>query len=84
MRLVCDDQGVFRQIVVKRRRRFSGNPTRQIARVILYAVAVAQFLNHLQVKFGSLLKSLRLNQSIIALQLREALLKLMSNVVQRA
>ena len=42
--------GVFRQIVVKRGWRFPRRPARQIANNS-HAVAVAQFLDHLQIKF---------------------------------
>ena len=64
--------GVLRQVVEQRRRRLAGLPPREVARVVLDAVAVADLAQHLQVEQRALVEPLRLEQLALLLQLRLA------------
>jgi hypothetical protein len=67
--LVDDDQRVLRQVVEQRRRRLAGAATGQVAGVVLDAVAVADFANHLQVEHRPLVQPLRLEQTPVGFEL---------------
>ena len=62
VRLVDDHQRVGGQIVDQRRRRLAGRSPRHVARVVLDALAEAQFVEHLEIEAGALLEALRLDQ----------------------
>ncbi len=71
--LVHDDEGVGGQVVEQRRRRLAGGAAGEVARVVLDAVAVADFTDHLEVEHGALVQPLRFEQLAFLLQLRAAL-----------
>src|SRR5690606_41170922 len=60
--LVDEHQRVGRQVVDERRRRIAWSRARKVARVVLDALAEAQFLQHLHVEARALLEPLRLYQ----------------------
>ena len=60
--LVEEHQRVLRQVVDQRRRRLARRRARQVARVVLDALAVADLLQHLEVEARALLEALRLDQ----------------------
>ena len=62
--LVDEQQRVVRQVVEQARRRLAGAAPRQIARVVLDAVAVADLEDHLQVEARALLEPLRLDELV--------------------
>ena len=64
VRLVDDHERVRRQIVHQGGRVLTGLPPRQVARVVLDAVAVPQLPEHLHVEQGPLLEPLRLEQAV--------------------
>ena len=64
MALVDEQQRVVGQIVEQARRRLAGAAPRQIARVVLDAVAVADLEDHLQVEARALLEPLRLDELV--------------------
>ncbi len=66
MRLVDEHQRVGRQVVDQRRRRLAGAAARQVARVVLDALAVADLGHHLEVEARALLDALRLDQLHLA------------------
>ncbi len=63
VRLVEDHQEVFGEVVDERRRRLAGLPVREVARVVLDAVAEAHLLHHLEVVLGPLLEPLLLEEA---------------------
>jgi hypothetical protein len=69
---VQEHQRVLGQVVHQRRRRVAGPGARQVARVVLDALAVAHLLQHLQVEAGALFQALRLHQLAALHQLIEA------------
>ena len=64
--------GVLGQVVEQRRRRLAGRAARQMARVVLDAVAVADLPDHLEVEHRPLMQTLRLEQPAFALELGPA------------
>ncbi len=64
--LVDDDQGVGRQVLDQHRRGLARPPPREVARVVLDAVAVAQLAQHLHVEQRALLQALGLQQPVLA------------------
>ena len=62
MALVEEHQGVLRQVVDHRRRRRAGRRPRQVTRVVLDPLAVADLLQHLEVEARALLEPLGLHQ----------------------
>jgi hypothetical protein len=58
VRLVDEHQGVGRQVIDQRRRRLARLAAGEVARVVLDALAEAQFVEHFQVEAGSLLDAL--------------------------
>ncbi|EYU02606.1 hypothetical protein PA99_1389 [Pseudomonas aeruginosa PA99] len=83
VRFVDNQQRVGRQVVVERRRRLAGGPPGKIARVVLDAVAVAQFEDHLQVETGALLQALRFHQLVAVAQVVQAFLEFGLDLVDR-
>ena len=66
MRLVDEHQRRRRQVVDERRRRLARLAARQVARVVLDALAVADLGHHLEVEARPLLDALRLDQLHLA------------------
>jgi hypothetical protein len=60
--LVDDHQRVVGQVVEQRRRRLARRAARQMARVVLDAVAVADLAHHLEVEHRALVQALRFEQ----------------------
>ena len=73
--LVDEHQVVFREIVEQRRRRVAGRSSGQMARVVFDAVAVPEFLDHLQVKVGPFLDPLGLDEPVFQTEERDPLLE---------
>ena len=67
---VDDNQRVARQVVEQCRRRLARRASREMARVVLDAVAVPDLLDHLQVEHRSLMQTLGLEQLAFAFELR--------------
>src|SRR6266704_405802 len=82
--LVDDDQGVLRQVLDQRRRRLAWLPARQVARVVLDPVAVAELAQHLHVEERSLLEPLRLQQAVALAQERQPLAQLLLDGLERS
>ena len=76
MALVEHDEEVVREVVEQRVRRFAGFPSVDRARVVLDAVAVAEFLHHLEVVLGAHAEPLRLEELALLLELGQLLLEL--------
>ncbi len=66
MALVEEHQRVGRHVVHQRGRRLAGRCARQMAAVVLDALAVAHLLHHLQVEAGALLQALGFHQLAVA------------------
>src|SRR5207245_4252728 len=71
--LVDDDQRVLCEVVDQGWRRLARPPTRQVARVVLDPVAVAELAHHLHVEQGALLESLRFEEPVAWLEEGQAL-----------
>ena len=63
---------VARQVVEQRRRRRAGLAPREMTRVVLDAVAVADLLDHLEVEHRPLVQALRLEQLALLFELGAA------------
>ena len=63
VRLVDDEQEVLREVVDERGRRLARVAAREVARVVLDAVAEAHLLHHLEVVHGALLEALLLEEA---------------------
>ncbi len=83
VRLVDHEQPVLREVVEQRRRRLAGLPPREVAGVVLDAVAVAELGEHVEVEHGALRQALRLEQLAGGGQLLGALVQLGADVHQR-
>ena len=68
MGFVDHQQGVARQVVVEGGWWLARATPGQVAAVVLDAVAIAQFEDHLQIEAGALLQALGLEQAILAAQ----------------
>ncbi len=79
MRFIKQYQCIVGDIVEQRRRRLPRQATRQMARIVLHPAAVPHLLNHLQIELGTLLQTLRLNQTILVMQLRQPLGQFITN-----
>ncbi len=71
--LVDDQQRVVRQVVEQGRRRLARRASREMARVVLDALAVAELLHHLDVEAGALLEALGLQELVVRAQKLQAL-----------
>jgi hypothetical protein len=69
VRLVHHHQGVLGQIVEEGRRRLSRGTSRQVAGVVLDAVAVAGLAEHLEIEHRSLVEPLGLQELPLRLEL---------------
>ena len=81
--LVDEHQRRLGQIVEQSRGRFSGLPARQVPGVVLNPAAVADSLDHLQVKHRALVHALGLQKPAFLFPLRAALLQLRFDGVER-
>src|SRR5688572_23029973 len=73
VRLVEDEQEVLREIVDERRGRLAFFAVREMARVVLDAVAETHLLHHLDVVEGSLFEALLLEETSLFVEEVEAL-----------
>jgi hypothetical protein len=64
--LVDEQQRVMRQIIQQSGRSFARQAAREVARVVLNAVAVADLFDHFQIEHGSLPQPLRLDVFTLA------------------
>src|SRR5262249_51876245 len=62
------EQRVRWQVVEQAWRRLAALASRQVARIVLDARAIADFANHLEVKLRALLEPLRLDQLVVLVQ----------------
>ncbi len=69
MAFVDDDQRIVRQVVEQRRRRRARRAARQVPRVVLDPVAIADLPDHLEVEHRSLVQPLRLEQLALGFEL---------------
>ena len=83
VRLVHDQQPVLWEVVEQRRRRLAGLAPRQVAGVVLDAVAVAELAEHVEVEHGALRQALRLEQLAGCSQFLGALVELGADVHER-
>ncbi len=74
--LVGEDQRVVGQVFEQRRRRLAGLAAREIARIVLDALAHARGLQHLEVEIGALFEPLRLEEPPLSIELVEPALQL--------
>ena len=79
MRLIHNEQGFFGKVFKQRGRRRASFPSGKMARIIFNALTTASRSNHFQIIMSALTQSLRLQQLIVAFQLREPLLQLLAN-----
>ena len=70
--LVDDHERVRRQVIEQRRRRLAGAALREVPRVVLDAVAVADLLDHLEIEHRPLMQPLRFEDLAVALELAAA------------
>ena len=84
MAFVQKHERVFGQVIGQRGRRLARRTARQMPRVVLNALAVPHFAEHLQIKAGALLQALRLDQLTHAHQLFEAVGQLGLDGLHRA
>jgi hypothetical protein len=82
--LVDDDQGIARQVVDERGRGLPRRASREVARVVLDALAEAQLVHHLEVEVRPLLQALELEQLALALEPVEPLAQLHLDGLDRA
>ena len=83
VRLVDHEQPVVREVVEQRPRRAAGAPAGEVARVVLDARAVAGLAHRLDVVTRALLQPRRLQDAVERLQLLDALLQLLLDVLDR-
>src|SRR5208283_6112307 len=70
VRLIDEHQVIARHVIQQRWRGLPRQAAGKVARIILDAVAVAHFLDHLKVKTGALMNTLRLDHAPLLLQFR--------------
>ena len=69
---IDEDDGVVRDVLEERRRRFAGLASRKVARIVLDPRAASGCLQHFQVKARALLQPLGLEQAAGIVEFREA------------
>ena len=79
--LVEKHDGIVRQIIEQGGRRFARQAAREMARVVLDAVAVADLLHHFEIEHGALLQALRLDELALLLKLLAPPLQLVADAV---
>ena len=67
---------VVGKVVEQGRRRLARRPAREVTRVVLDALAVAELGEHLEIEEGALRQPLRLEELLLALELGEPLVEL--------
>ena len=70
MALVDEHDRIVRQVIEQRGRRFAGQPSGKMPRIILDAVAVADLFHHFEIEHGALVQPLRLDQLALRFELR--------------
>ncbi len=83
MAFIQDHQRFIRQVIEQGRRRLAGPAARQVAGVVLDAVAVTQLQHHFEVIAGALLQALRLHQSLLVAQQSQPLFELDGDSLRR-
>ena len=73
--LVHHHQRIGRQVIKQRRRRLPGRSLRQVARVVLNPMAVANLANHLEIEHRPLVQALRFQDLAVAFEVTAALLE---------
>src|SRR5262245_15151353 len=81
MRLVNEKQGVRRQIINQRWWRLAGLASGQMAGVVLDALAETKLIEHFQIKAGTLLDTLALDEFLLRCVEGNALSQLMLDVI---
>ena len=84
MALVDDDEGVLGEVLDQRGRRLARPPAREVARVVLDPVAVAELAEHLHIEKRPLLEPLGLEEPVLRPEEREPLPELLLHRRQRA
>ena len=69
MAFVDEDQVIVGQIIEQRGRRFAGQASGEMARIVFDAVAVADLPDHFQIEHGALVEALRFDQLAALFQL---------------
>ena len=82
--LVDHQQEIVGEVVEQRRRRLARSAARQVPRIVLDPLAVAELAQHLEVEPRPLLQALALQQLALRLQLGEALRQLDGDGLDRA
>ena len=83
MRFIHHQQGIGRQVIKQCRRCLTWAATREIARVVLDAVAIAQFQHHFDVVPGALFQALCFHQAVVVPQLLQPLIQLNLDMLDR-
>ena len=68
--LVDEHDRIVRQVIEQRGRRFAGQTSGKMARIVLDAVAVADLFHHFEIEHGALVQALRFDQLALGFQLR--------------
>ena len=84
VRLVDEAHEVVGEVVDERERVRAHRPPLERARVVLDPVAESELLHHLEVVLGALADAVRLEHPALVLELRDLLLELRAQVVDRA
>ncbi len=84
VRLVDEDDEVVREVVEQRERVRAGRAAFEDPRVVLDPGAEAELLHHLEVVLGALAQPVRLQHLVLGLQLLDALVELVADLVDRA
>ena len=84
MRLIHYQQKILRKIIYQRKRRLTGLTASQMARIVFDAGAIAHLLHHLEVIIRTLLKTLCLQQPAMLIQLIQALVQLLADIIHSA
>jgi hypothetical protein len=83
VRLVDDEEKVLREVVEQRRRRLARTPTREMPRIVLDAVAVAELLDHLEVEHRALVEALCFEELAAPVQFGQPFLELLLDRLDR-
>ncbi len=83
VRFIHHQQGIGRQVIKQCRRCLTWAATREIARVVLDAVAIAQFQHHFDVVPGALFQALCFHQAVVVPQLLQPLIQLNLDMLDR-
>ena len=84
MAFINQQNKILREVIQQRVGRFTRRAAVHMPGVVLNSLAVADFLQHFQVKIGALLQPLRLQQAIIGFQHGQPFSQLLADFPQRA